>query len=189
MTRAGLSRTLGGLVWRSGFQCYDVLQSPPVFACGSSIVGTVGSSIVGTVSSFIRTTYSGKGWACDMIGVDQDNFVHGRWTRMVDVPHVGEWKYSFQYRGRATSIHCLFLMNAIVSTITTEECETRQPSELGMCTTPSFLMYHSIDYKVGYKVTTFSHFLFIYFLSNVFYLSFFRYNCFLCLSLALFFYT
>ena len=40
--------------------------------------------------SFVRTTYSGKGWACDTTGVDQDNFVHGRWTRMVDVPHVGE---------------------------------------------------------------------------------------------------
>ena len=63
-------------------------------------------------------------------------------------------------------------MKAIVSTVTTEECETRQPSELGMCTTPSFLMYHSVDYKVGYKVTTFSHFLSIYFLSNVFYLLF-----------------
>ena len=61
-------------------------------------------------------------------------------------------------------------MKAIVSTVTTEECETRQPSELGMCTTPSFLMYyyHSVDYKV----TTFSHSLSIYFLSNVFYLSF-----------------
>ena len=33
---------------------------------------------------FVRTTYSGKGWACDMTGVDQGNFVHGRWTRMVD---------------------------------------------------------------------------------------------------------
>ena len=33
-----------------------------------------------------------------------------------------------------------FFMKAIVSTVTTEECETRQPSELGMCTTPSFLM-------------------------------------------------
>ena len=89
---------------------------------------------------------------------------------MVDVPHVGEWKYSFRYSRRATSIHCLFLMKPIVSTVTTEECETPQPSELGMCTTPSFLMYyyHSVDYKV----TTFSHFLSIYFLSNVFYLSF-----------------
>ena len=63
-------------------------------------------------------------------------------------------------------------MKAIVSTVTTEECETRKPSELGMCTTPSFLMYHSVDYKDGYKVTTFSHFLSIYFLSNVFYLLF-----------------
>ena len=64
-------------------------------------------------------------------------------------------------------------MKAIVSTVTTEECETRQPSELGMCTTPSFLMYyHSVDYKVGYKVTPFSHFLSIYFLTKVFYLSF-----------------
>ena len=65
-------------------------------------------------------------------------------------------------------------MKAIVSTVTTEECETRQPSELGMCTTPSFLMqyYHTVDYTVGYKVTTFSHFLSIYFLSNVFYLLF-----------------
>ena len=40
--------------------------------------------------SFVRTTYSGKGWACNTTGVDQDNFVHGRWTRMVDDPHVGE---------------------------------------------------------------------------------------------------
>src|SRR4051812_38780004 len=63
-------------------------------------------------------------------------------------------------------------MKAIVSTVTTEECETRQPSELGMCTTPSFRMYHSVDYKVGYKVTNFSHFLSIYFLSNIFYLLF-----------------
>ena len=55
-------------------------------------------------------------------------------------------------------------MKAIVSTVTTEECETRQPSEIGMGTTPSFLMYHSVDYKV----TTFSHFLSIYFLSDVF---------------------
>ena len=71
-------------------------------------------------------------------------------------------------------------MKAIVSTVMTEERETRQPSELGMCTTPSFLMlyYHSVDYKVGYKVTSFSHFLSIYFLSNVFYLSFLRHNCF-----------
>ena len=30
-----------------------------------------------------------------MTRVDQDNFVHGRWTRMVDVPHVGEWKVFF----------------------------------------------------------------------------------------------
>ena len=87
------------------------------------------------------------------------------------------------------SIHCLFFMKAIVSTVTTEECETRQPSELGMGTTPSFLMYHSVAYKVGYKVTTFSHFLSIYFLSNVFYLSFLRHNWFLCLFLELFFYT
>ena len=106
---------------------------------------------------------------------------------MVDVPHVGERKYSFRYRGRATSIHCLFFMKAIVSTITTE-CETRQPSELGMCTTPSFLMYHSVDYKVGYKVTTFSHFLSIYFLSNVFYLLFLD-TIVLYLFLELFFYT
>ena len=42
---------------------------------------------------------------------------------MVDVPHVGEWKYSFRYRGRATSIHCLFLMKAIVSTITPWLCQ------------------------------------------------------------------
>ena len=76
-------------------------------------------------------------------------------------------KYSFRYRGRATSIHCLFFMKAIVSTVM-KECETRQPSELGIGTTPSFLMYHSVDYKVGYKVTTFSHFLSIYFLSDVF---------------------
>ena len=131
--------------------------------------------------SFVRTTYNGKGWACDTTGVDQDNFVHGRWTRMVNVPHVGEWKYSFRYRGRATSIHCLFLLKAIVSTITTEECETRQPSELGMFTTPSFLMYHSVDYKVGYKVTTFSLFLSIYFLSNVFHLYFFKTQLYLCL--------
>ena len=63
-------------------------------------------------------------------------------------------------------------MKAIVSTVTIEECETRQPNELGMCTTPSFFMYHSVDYKVGYKVKTFSHFLSIRFLSNVFYLLF-----------------
>ena len=53
-------------------------------------------------------------------------FRYGKWTRKLDVPHVGEWKYSFRYRGRAMSIHCLFLMKAIVSTVTTEECETRQ---------------------------------------------------------------
>ena len=80
----------------------------------SSTVGTVVSSRSGIQrshdGSFVRTTYSGKGWACDMTGVDQDNFVHGRWTRMVDVPHVGEWKYDFRYRGQATSIHCLFFI-------------------------------------------------------------------------------
>ena len=82
-------------------------------------------------------------------------------------------------------------MKAIVSTVTTEECETRQPSELGMCTTPSFLMqyYHTVDYTVGYKVTTFSHFLSIYFLSNVFYLSFFKTQLFFMPFLELFFYT
>lgn len=38
-------------------------------------------------------------------------------------------------------------MKATVSVVTTEECDTRQPIELGMGTTPSFLMYHSVDYK------------------------------------------
>ena len=37
------------------------------------------------------------------------------------------------------------------------------------------------------QVTAFSHFLSVYFLSNVFYLSFFRHNCFLCLFLELLF--
>ena len=54
---------------------------------------------------------SGK-WACDLtahyslllrrddLGDSPLEFcVHGKWTRMVDVPHVGEWKYSFRYRG------------------------------------------------------------------------------------------
>ena len=81
-------------------------------------------------------------------------------------------------------------MKAIVSTATTEKCETRQPSELGMCTTPSFLMYHSVDYKVGYKVTTFSHFLSIYFLSNVIYRSYFQTQLFFMpIFLELVFYT
>ena len=32
---------LGGLVWPSGFQRYDVVQWRPVFACGSNTAGTV----------------------------------------------------------------------------------------------------------------------------------------------------
>ena len=75
------------------------------------------------------------------------------------------------------SIHCFFLMKAIVSTVKTGECETRQPSELGMCSTPSFLMYHSVDYKV----TNFSHFLSIYFLSKKFTFLFLDTIVFLCL--------
>ena len=47
---------------------------------------------------------------------------------------------------------------------------------------------HPVDYKVGYKVTTFSHFLSIYFLSNVFYLSFLDTIVFMPF-LELFFYT
>ena len=65
--------------------------------------------------------------------------VHGKWTRMVNVPHVGERKYSFRYRGArkprgivslligsqkivSLSIYnyFLFLMNASVSTLTTK---------------------------------------------------------------------
>ena len=66
--------------------------------------------------------------------------MHGKWTRMVDVPHVGERKYSFRYRGarkprgivslligsqkKIVSLpiynYFLFLMNASVSTLTTK---------------------------------------------------------------------
>ena len=91
-------------------------------------------------------------------------------TRPLMEPRHGPQAGKSGYPGsqNADSIHCLFFMKAIFSTVTTEECETRQPSELGMGTTPSFLMYHSVAYKVGYKVTTFSHFLSIYFLSDFF---------------------
>ena len=126
---------LGGLVWPSGFQWYDMVQCRPVFACGSSIAGIV---------SFLEEAELNK----VMMVPSSDQLTVGKvghalwsgWTRMVDVPHVGEWNYSFRYQGRATSTHCSFFMKAIVSTVTIEECETRQPSELGMCTTPSFLM-------------------------------------------------
>ena len=33
---------------------------------------------------------AGRWWGGGGVLVGQDNFVHGRWTRMVDVPHVGE---------------------------------------------------------------------------------------------------
>ena len=84
---------------------------------------------------------SGK-WACDLtahyslllqcddLGDSPLEFcVHGKWTRMVDVPHVGERKYSFRYRGARkprgiVSLliynYFLFLMNASVSTLTTK---------------------------------------------------------------------
>ena len=63
--------------------------------------------------------------------------MHGKWTRMVDVPHVGERKYSFRYRGarkprgivslligskKIVSLliynYFLFPLNASVSTLT-----------------------------------------------------------------------
>ena len=84
--------------------------------------------------------HSGKGWACDLTShqsllLRRDDrgdsplefCVHGKWTRMVDVPHVGEWKYSFRYRGARKPrgivslviyIYFLFLMNASISTLT-----------------------------------------------------------------------
>ena len=94
---------------------------------------------------------SGK-WACDLTAhlsllVRHDDLgdspfefcVHGKWTRMVNVPHVGERKYSFRYRGarkprgivllligsqKIVSLpiynYFLFLMNASVSTLTTK---------------------------------------------------------------------
>ena len=84
--------------------------------------------------------------------------VHGKWTRMVDVPHVGEWKYSFRYRGarkprgivslligsqKIVSLpiyyYFLFLMNASVSTLTRRVpntahvgCPTHQRKEWDM---------------------------------------------------------
>ena len=51
--------------------------------------------------------------------------MHGKWTTMVDVPHVGERKYSFRYRGARKPrgivslliyIYFLFLMSASIST-------------------------------------------------------------------------
>ena len=53
--------------------------------------------------------------------------MHGKWTRIVDIPHVGERKYSFRYQGARKPrgivslliyIYFLFLMNASVSTLT-----------------------------------------------------------------------
>ena len=137
--------------------------------------------------------------------------VHGKWTRMVDVPHVGEQKYSFRYRGarkprgivslligskKTVSLliynYFLFLMKPIVSTAMTEECETRHPVNLACAPLPPSSCNTTIvlTIRLAIKVTTFSHFLSIYFLSNVFYLSFFRHNCFLCLFFRIsFFYT
>ena len=92
---------------------------------------------------------SGK-WACDLTAHESllmwrddrgdsplEFCVHGKWTRMVDVPHVGKQKYSFRYRGarkprgivslligsqKIVSLliynYFLFLMNASVSTLT-----------------------------------------------------------------------
>ena len=85
-----------------------MVQCRPVFACGSSIAGTV---------SFLEEAEFNE----VMMVPSSDELIEGK-------------------VGPAKSIHCLFFMKAIVSTVTTEECETRQPSELGMCTTPSFLM-------------------------------------------------
>ena len=69
-----------------------MLQCHPVFACGSSIAGTVSFLEEAEFDEvmMVPSSSSGKGWACATTGVDQDNFGHGRWTRMVDVPHVGE---------------------------------------------------------------------------------------------------
>ena len=119
----------------------------PVFACGSSIAGTVSFleeaefNEVTMVPSSDQLTVGKVGPALRL-----------GWTRIIlcmaggtgcSTSHMSAYvKYFFRYRGRATSIHCLFLMKAIVSTVTTEECETRQPSELGTCTIPLFLMYN-----------------------------------------------
>ena len=73
-----------------------MVQCRPVFACGSSIAGTVSFleeaefNEVMMVPSSEQLIVGKVNWACGTTGVDQDNFVHGRWTRMVDVPHVGE---------------------------------------------------------------------------------------------------
>ena len=87
---------------------------------------------------------SGK-WACDLMAhwsllLRRDDLgdsplefcVHGKWTRMVDVLHVGEQKYSFQYRGARKPcgivslliyIYFLFRMNASISTLTTKSAK------------------------------------------------------------------
>ena len=62
-----------------------MVQCCPVFACGSRIAGTVSFLEEAEFNEVMMVP-----WAYDTTGVDQDNFVHGRWTRMVDVPHVGE---------------------------------------------------------------------------------------------------
>ena len=84
-------------------------------------------------------------WACDLtahyslllwrddLGDSPLEFrVHDKWTRMVDVPLVGERKYSFRYRGARKPrgivslliyIYFLFLMNASVSTLTTKSAK------------------------------------------------------------------
>ena len=85
--------------------------------------------------------------------------MHGKWTRMVDVPHVGERKYSFRYRGarrprgivslligsqKIVSLpiynYFLFLMNASVSTL------TMKGAKHGTC-----WMYHTSAKGVGHE--------------------------------------
>ena len=125
-----------------------MVQCRPVFACGSSIVGTV---------SFL----------------EEEEFNEVMMVPSSDQLTVGKV-------GPATSIHCLFFMKAIVSTVTRRSVKHGSPVNLACAPLPPS--------SCNAQVTDFSHFLSNYFLSNVF-TFLFKTQLFFMPFLELFFYT
>ena len=113
----------------------------------------VGSSIAGTVSFLEEAEFNEV-----MMVPSSDQLTVGKvgpalrpgWTRIILCMAGGPgWSKShmsanesilFDIEDEQRVFIVYFFMKPIVSIVTTEECETRQSSELGMCTTPSFLM-------------------------------------------------